>query len=191
MGLTAERVAQHYGITREQADQFALASHTKGAGRAGGGQVRRGDRAGAGDASPRRTRSRRSARRKSNFRWTRARAPTRRSRRWRKLKAVFHARGTVTAGNSSQTSDGAAAAVVMSEERAKALGIRAAGALRGLRLCRLPAGRDGDRPGLRHSQSAQAGGPDARSDRPDRTERSFRRAVAGRDQDARPRPWQR
>ena len=29
MGLTAERVAQHYGITREQADEFALASHQK------------------------------------------------------------------------------------------------------------------------------------------------------------------
>jgi acetyl-CoA acyltransferase len=39
------------------------------------------------------------------------------------LKPVFHAKGTVTAGNSSQTSDGAAAAVVMSAERAKALGI--------------------------------------------------------------------
>jgi acetyl-CoA acyltransferase len=41
-----------------------------------------------------------------------------------KLKAVFHAKGTVTAGNSSQTSDGAAAAVVMSEERARALGLK-------------------------------------------------------------------
>ena len=40
------------------------------------------------------------------------------------LKPVFHAKGTVTAGNSSQTSDGAAAAVVMSAERAKALGIQ-------------------------------------------------------------------
>jgi acetyl-CoA acyltransferase len=40
------------------------------------------------------------------------------------LKPAFHARGTVTAGNSSQTSDGAAAAVVMSEERAAALGIQ-------------------------------------------------------------------
>ena len=40
-----------------------------------------------------------------------------------KLKPAFHAKGTVTAGNSSQTSDGAAAAVVMSEERARALGI--------------------------------------------------------------------
>jgi len=40
------------------------------------------------------------------------------------LKPVFHAKGTVTAGNSSQTSDGAAAAVVMSSERAKALRIQ-------------------------------------------------------------------
>ena len=40
-----------------------------------------------------------------------------------KLKPVFHAKGTVTAGNSSQTSDGAAAAVVMSRHRADQLGI--------------------------------------------------------------------
>ena len=40
------------------------------------------------------------------------------------LKPAFHAKGTVTAGNSSQTSDGAAAAVVMSAERATALGIK-------------------------------------------------------------------
>ena len=41
-----------------------------------------------------------------------------------KLKPVFHAKGTVTAGNSSQTSDGAAAAIVMSGDRAKALGLK-------------------------------------------------------------------
>jgi acetyl-CoA acyltransferase len=40
------------------------------------------------------------------------------------LRPAFHARGTVTAGNSSQMSDGAAAAVVMSADRAQALGIR-------------------------------------------------------------------
>jgi acetyl-CoA acyltransferase len=40
-----------------------------------------------------------------------------------KLKAVFHAAGSVTAGNSSQTSDGAAAVLVMSSDRAKALGL--------------------------------------------------------------------
>jgi acetyl-CoA acyltransferase len=41
-----------------------------------------------------------------------------------KLRPVFHAGGTVTAGNSSQTSDGAAAALVMSEHKAKALGLK-------------------------------------------------------------------
>jgi acetyl-CoA acyltransferase len=41
-----------------------------------------------------------------------------------KLKPVFHARGQVTAGNSSQTSDGAAAAIIMSGERARQLGIK-------------------------------------------------------------------
>ncbi|MGC2545898.1 MAG: acetyl-CoA C-acyltransferase, partial [Silvibacterium sp.] len=41
-----------------------------------------------------------------------------------KLKPAFHAKGTVTAGNSSQTSDGAAAAVLISEQRAKELNIQ-------------------------------------------------------------------
>jgi acetyl-CoA acyltransferase len=41
-----------------------------------------------------------------------------------KLRSVFHAKGCVTAGNSSQTSDGAAASVVMSAERAQALGLQ-------------------------------------------------------------------
>jgi acetyl-CoA acyltransferase len=41
-----------------------------------------------------------------------------------KLKPAFHARGTVTAGNASQTSDGAAAALVMDADRARTLGIR-------------------------------------------------------------------
>ncbi len=41
-----------------------------------------------------------------------------------KLKPAFHARGKVTAGNSSQTSDGAAAAIVMSADRARELGLK-------------------------------------------------------------------
>ena len=46
-----------------------------------------------------------------------------------KLKPAFHAQGTVTAGNSSQTSDGAAAAVLMEAGRARELGIRPLGRL--------------------------------------------------------------
>src|SRR6202012_3855878 len=41
-----------------------------------------------------------------------------------KLKPAFHAKGTVTAGNSSQTSDGAAATIVMSSDRAQALNLK-------------------------------------------------------------------
>jgi acetyl-CoA acyltransferase len=122
MGLTAERVAQHYGITREQADAFALASHQKAlaaieAGRFdaeivpvtvtysanGPGKLKLATKSFATDEGPRAETS------------LQALAG---------LKPAFHARGTVTAGNSSQTSDGAAAAVVMSQERAAALGIK-------------------------------------------------------------------
>ncbi len=55
-----------------------------------------------------------------------------------KLKPVFHAHGVVTAGNSSQMSDGAAAAVVMSAERARELGPEAAGAFCCVCDCRSP-----------------------------------------------------
>ena len=72
-----------------------------------------------------------------------------------KLKAAFHAKGTVTAGNSSQTSDGAAAAVVMSDERAKALGLAAARAIRRVCLCRMPARGDGHRAGVCDSEGAE------------------------------------
>ena len=51
-------------------------------------------------------------------------APIHRSKLWLALKPAFHMKGTVTAGNSSQMSDGAAAAIVMSAERAKALGLK-------------------------------------------------------------------
>jgi acetyl-CoA acyltransferase len=123
MGLTAERVARHYGISREQADEFALASHTKALAAQAAGRFR--DEIvpvpvtfAAPDA-------------KSKIRQTEVpfdadegpRADTS-MEALGKLKPAFHARGTVTAGNSSQTSDGAAAAVLMSEERARALGIR-------------------------------------------------------------------
>jgi acetyl-CoA acyltransferase len=123
MGLTAERVARHYGVTREDADQFALASHQKAlAAQAaakfaeeivpvtiayahpnGGVKLKKSEVEFRADEGPRADTS---------------------FDALAKLRPAFHAKGTVTAGNSSQMSDGAAAAVVMSEERARALGIR-------------------------------------------------------------------
>ena len=78
-----------------------------------------------------------------------------------KLKPVFHAKGTVTAGNSSQTSDGAAAAVVMSAERAKALRDSGAGAVCGVCVRGVRSGGDGDGAAVCDSQGAEAGGADA------------------------------
>jgi acetyl-CoA acyltransferase len=124
MGLTAERVARHYGISREDQDAFALGSHQKAiaaqaAGRFDGELVPvsvanavPGAKAGkpvvtaatfAADEGPRADTSREAL---------------------AALKPVFHAQGTVTAGNASQTSDGAAAAVLMDASRAKELGIQ-------------------------------------------------------------------
>src|SRR5450631_3609454 len=122
MGLTAERVARHYGITRQQSDEFALASHTKALAAQAAGKFQQEIvpvpvTFSAPDA-------------KSKIRKTEVVFQVDEGPRGDtsmdalgKLKAAFHAHGTVTAGNSSQTSDGAAAAVVMSDERARALGI--------------------------------------------------------------------
>src|SRR5450432_2354504 len=123
MGLTAERVAQHYGISREQADEFALASHTKALAAQAAGRFQ--DEIvpvpvvfSTPDAKAKIRKT------EVDFRVDEGPRSDTSMEALGKLKAAFHARGTVTAGNSSQTSDGAAAAVVMSDERARALGIR-------------------------------------------------------------------
>jgi acetyl-CoA acyltransferase len=123
MGLTAERVARHYGISREQADEFALASHTKALAAQAGGKfqleivpVPVTFSAPNGKAKIERT--------ELKFQVDEGPRADTSMEALGKLKAAFHAKGTVTAGNSSQTSDGAAAAVVMSDERARALGIQ-------------------------------------------------------------------
>src|SRR3954454_18390590 len=122
MGLTAERLAQRFGISRETADEFSLHSHQKAlaAIQAGkfddetvpvpvsfvmpnGAQPKRQEIIFKADEGPRADTSLDAL---------------------LSLKPAFHAKGTVTAGNSSQMSDGAAAAVVMSSDRAKALGIQ-------------------------------------------------------------------
>jgi acetyl-CoA acyltransferase len=123
MGLTAERLARHYGIAREEADQFALESHQKAvaaqaAGRFDDEIVPVAVTFAAPDGK--------SKLKKSEIEFKVDEGPRADTSldALSKLKPVFHAHGTVTAGTSSQTSDGGAAAVVMSAERASALGIR-------------------------------------------------------------------
>jgi acetyl-CoA acyltransferase len=124
MGLTAERVATHYGITREQMDQFSYESHQKALAAISSGKfedeiipvtVTNTAPNGKGKAKSVET----------TFKQDEGPRADTSLEALAKLKAVFHAKGTVTAGNSSQTSDGAAAAVVMSAERAAELGIPA------------------------------------------------------------------
>jgi acetyl-CoA acyltransferase len=122
MGLTAEQVAERWKVSREEQDEFALRSHRRAAeavdsGRFDpeivpldvtvdwiddGGRPRHAETRVARDEGPRRDTS---------------------AGALAKLKPAFMQGGTVTAGNSSQRSDGAAAVVAMERERAEQLGL--------------------------------------------------------------------
>jgi acetyl-CoA acyltransferase len=123
MGLTAENVAQKYGITREQADEFSLRSHRNALEAIAGCKFKAEivplevtEVTVNGDHKPHK--------RTVTFAVDEGPRKDTSLEALAKLKPAFHAHGTVTAGNSSQTSDGAAAAVVMSAEKAKALGAK-------------------------------------------------------------------
>ena len=104
------------------------------------------------------------------------------------LKPAFHVKGTVTAGNSSQMSDGAAAAVVMSGERAKALGIKPLARYVSFATAGVQAGRNGNWPGVRNSESFEDGRAETFRHRRVRVERSLRRPITRRDQRGGDRP---
>jgi acetyl-CoA acyltransferase len=118
MGLTAERLQRKYDIGREEADAFALRSHQNAVQAQTEGRF-----AEELVPVPVETVTPRGSESAMLDRDEGPRADTS-LEALGKLRAVFHAQGTVTAGNSSQTSDGAAAALVMSEAKAKALGLR-------------------------------------------------------------------
>jgi acetyl-CoA acyltransferase len=131
MGLTAENVARKYAITREQADEFSLASHHKALAAIAAGKfkdeivpvevkmtvVANGANGHAAKAKTTTT----------VFDTDEGPRADTNLEALGKLKPAFHARGTTTAGNSSQMSDGAAAAIVMSADRARALGVKPLG----------------------------------------------------------------
>jgi acetyl-CoA acyltransferase len=127
MGLTAERVAAHYGITRDAMDAFAYDSHRKALVAQTAGlfkdEIVSVEVTSSGPNPDAKAKNRTSITTHMFVADEGPRADTS-LEALAKLKPVFHAKGTVTAGNSSQTSDGAAAAVVMSRIRADALGIQ-------------------------------------------------------------------
>jgi acetyl-CoA acyltransferase len=134
MGLTAERLAKRFGIAREQADEFSLRSHQKAV-----AAIKNGHfddeivpvpvsftvpQNGHGTASGRSGAAVILQRAETVFKIDEGPRADTTLEALASLKPAFHAKGTVTAGNSSQMSDGAAAAVVMSAEKAKQLGIK-------------------------------------------------------------------
>jgi acetyl-CoA acyltransferase len=139
MGITAEKVAQQWKVTREEQDAFAVASHQKAAKAiaTGGfkdeilpyrieesspdlasGQIVRREKMADTDEGPR---------------------PDSTAESLGKLKTVFAARGSVTAGNSSQMSDGAAAVILMSERAMKKYGVTPIARFVGFAVAGVPA----------------------------------------------------
>jgi len=122
MGLTAERVYRKYGISREEQDKFSLRSH-QNALRAQE-EKKFDDEIVSVEVLTVALDNGRPSERLTVFEKDEGPRADTSIDALAKLKPVFHAEGTVTAGNSSQTSDGAAMALVMSESRAHELGLK-------------------------------------------------------------------
>ena len=125
MGITAENVANKFGVSREAQDKFALASQKKAAAAIEKKVFEKeivpvtAYRYSGNDKTP------------FEFKVDELPRPDTTAEGLASLKPAFTQKGSVTAGNSSPLSDGAAAAIVMSGEKAKALGITGLGYLRG------------------------------------------------------------
>ena len=123
MGLTAENLARKYSITRQRQDEFALRSHQRAMAAIAEGRFRE-------EIVPLEvvevSRNGKDKPQTQQILFDTDEGPRRDTslEALAKLKPAFHLHGTVTAGNASQMSDGAAAAVVMAAEKAQALGLK-------------------------------------------------------------------
>jgi acetyl-CoA acyltransferase len=123
MALTAENLARRYQVTREQQDEFALRSHQRALAAIAAGKFKE-------EIVPLEVvevsleGNDKLQTRKIIFDTDEGPRSDTSLEALAKLKPVFHARGTVTAGNASQMSDGAAAALVVSMDKARALGVK-------------------------------------------------------------------
>jgi acetyl-CoA acyltransferase len=138
MGLGTENIARKFGITREQADEFSANSHKKALAAIAAGNFKdetvavdvsittlanTNGAGGGGGGTATKTAAKPIT---QTFQFATDELPRADTSLevLAKLKPAFHAKGTVTAGNSSPMSDGAAATIVMSDARAKELGLK-------------------------------------------------------------------
>jgi acetyl-CoA acyltransferase len=136
MGLGTENIARKFGITREQADQFSADSHKKAVAAIAAGNfkdeivpvdvkiIALASASGAGSGGAPSAAAAKPVTQAFSFATDELPRADTSMEVLAKLKPAFHVAGTVTAGNSSPMSDGAAATIVMSDARAKALGLK-------------------------------------------------------------------
>ena len=157
MGLTAEEVYRKYNVTREDQDQFACRSHQNALKAQAEGRF-------DDEIVPLEVDSTTPTGTQDTGTFKKDEGPRADTslEALAKLRPVFHAAGTVTAGNSSQTSDGAAAAIVMCEKKARELGLKPNGPIRQLRRRRRASRDHGHRPRGGDSQGARTSRSEAR-----------------------------
>jgi acetyl-CoA acyltransferase len=122
MGLTAEELRRKYDVSREDADQFAYRSHQNALKAQAAGHF--DDELVPVEVTNTVLNNGKPSTQSTLFNKDEGPRADTSVEALAKLKPVFEAGGTVTAGNSSQTSDGAAMAIVMSEKKAKQLGLK-------------------------------------------------------------------
>jgi acetyl-CoA acyltransferase len=123
MGLATENVARKYEVSREEQDEFAFRSHERAARAQDEGKF--DDEIVPLQVTFEELDERgRKARRETTFAKDEGIRRDSSPESLGRLKPAFHTKGTITAGNASQMSDGAAAAIVMSDERARELGLK-------------------------------------------------------------------
>jgi len=122
MGLTAEEVYRKYNVSREDQDAFSYRSHQNALKAQAEGRF--DDEIVPLEIEMTALSNGKPATKKSTFAKDEGPRADTSAEALGKLRPVFHAQGTVTAGNSSQTSDGAAAAIVMSDKKARELGLK-------------------------------------------------------------------
>ena len=137
MGITAENVAQRFNVSREDQDIFSTASHAKAAAAIKEGRFKE-------EIVPLKLIERsvgpdnKVVEKETIFEIDEGVRLGTNVETLSKLRPAFHAKGSVTAGNSSQTSDGAAAVVVMSAEKAAKLGLKPLAIFRGFGVAGCP-----------------------------------------------------
>lgn len=136
MGTTAEVVAKKFSISREQQDRYSLGSHEKASKAIRDGKFEE-------EIAPVKTRlvveqDGAKETREIVFKVDEGPRADTSLEKLAGLKPVFDPNGTVTAGNASQMSDGAAAVVVMSRERARSLGVKPLAVFRGYAVGGVP-----------------------------------------------------